>query len=73
MKERAAWLVAHNWRIQKRLPRVTAHAIKVGYINEAGPDAVTVEDPDLYQKYYFHLKEQDEKLRHQKFLKDLHS
>ena len=30
MKERAALRVAYNWRIQRRLPRITAFARSIG-------------------------------------------
>jgi hypothetical protein len=32
-RDRAAWEVGGNWRIQKRLPRLTAYAKKMGWID----------------------------------------
>ena len=34
-RARAAAIVANNWRIQKRLPRLTALAARLGLLTEA--------------------------------------
>ena len=40
IRQRAAWVVAHNKRIWKRLPRTTDLAVTLGYITYDGSPAV---------------------------------
>jgi hypothetical protein len=49
MRDRAAVLVAVNWRIQKRLPLITQHAKDLGLLD--GPEADRLQLADDHARF----------------------